>query len=25
VIVRFTGDPERNLETFTELRAELGW
>jgi len=25
VIVRFTGDPERDLETFTELRAELGW
>jgi len=25
MIVRFTGDPERNLETFTRLRAELGW
>ena len=23
--VRFTGDHERNLETFTKLRAELGW
>ena len=25
MIVRFTGDHERNLETFTRLRAELGW
>ena len=25
VIVRFTGDHERNLETFTSLRAQLGW
>jgi alkanesulfonate monooxygenase SsuD/methylene tetrahydromethanopterin reductase-like flavin-dependent oxidoreductase (luciferase family) len=25
VIVRFTGDHERNLETFTKLRADLGW
>ena len=25
MIVRFTGDPERNLETFTKLRADLGW
>jgi alkanesulfonate monooxygenase SsuD/methylene tetrahydromethanopterin reductase-like flavin-dependent oxidoreductase (luciferase family) len=25
VIVRFTGDHERSLETFTKLRAELGW
>ena len=25
MIVRFTGDHERNLETFTKLRAELGW
>ena len=25
MIVRFTGDHERNLEAFTSLRAELGW
>jgi alkanesulfonate monooxygenase SsuD/methylene tetrahydromethanopterin reductase-like flavin-dependent oxidoreductase (luciferase family) len=25
LIVRFTGDPERNLETLTRLRAGLGW
>jgi alkanesulfonate monooxygenase SsuD/methylene tetrahydromethanopterin reductase-like flavin-dependent oxidoreductase (luciferase family) len=25
VIVRFPGDPERNLDTFTRLRADLGW
>jgi alkanesulfonate monooxygenase SsuD/methylene tetrahydromethanopterin reductase-like flavin-dependent oxidoreductase (luciferase family) len=25
MIVRFTGDHERNLEAFTRLRAELGW
>jgi alkanesulfonate monooxygenase SsuD/methylene tetrahydromethanopterin reductase-like flavin-dependent oxidoreductase (luciferase family) len=25
MIVRFTGDHERNLETFTRLRAEFGW
>ena len=25
MIVRFTGDPERQLETFTALRAQLGW
>jgi len=25
MIVRFTGDHERNLETFTQLRAALGW
>ena len=25
IIVRFTGDHERNLETFTRLRADLGW
>ena len=25
MIVRFPGDPERNLETFTKLRADLGW
>jgi len=25
MIVRFTGEHERNLETFTRLRAELGW
>ena len=25
MIVRFTGDHERNLETFAKLRAELGW
>ena len=25
VIVRFTGDHERNLETLTRLRADLGW
>jgi hypothetical protein len=25
VIVRFTGDHERNLETFAKLRAELCW
>jgi hypothetical protein len=25
MIVRFTGDHERNLETFTRLRTELGW
>jgi alkanesulfonate monooxygenase SsuD/methylene tetrahydromethanopterin reductase-like flavin-dependent oxidoreductase (luciferase family) len=25
MIVRFTGDHERDLETFTGLRAELGW
>jgi len=25
MIVRFTGDHERNLENFTGLRAELGW
>ena len=25
MIVRFTGDHEHNLETFTGLRAELGW
>ena len=24
-IVRFTGDHERNLETFTRLRAKLAW
>ena len=25
LIVRFTGDHERNLETLTRLRADLGW
>ena len=25
IIVRFAGDHERNLETFTKLRSELGW
>jgi len=25
MIVRFTGDHDRNLETFTGLRAQLGW
>jgi len=25
VIVRFTGDPDRNLDTFTRLRSDLGW
>jgi alkanesulfonate monooxygenase SsuD/methylene tetrahydromethanopterin reductase-like flavin-dependent oxidoreductase (luciferase family) len=25
LIVRFTGDPERNLETLTRLRTGLGW
>jgi alkanesulfonate monooxygenase SsuD/methylene tetrahydromethanopterin reductase-like flavin-dependent oxidoreductase (luciferase family) len=25
MIVRFPGDPERNLETFTRLRSDLGW
>jgi alkanesulfonate monooxygenase SsuD/methylene tetrahydromethanopterin reductase-like flavin-dependent oxidoreductase (luciferase family) len=25
MIVRFTGDPVRNLETFTGLRTDLGW
>jgi len=25
MIVRFTGDHERNLETFARLRADLGW
>jgi hypothetical protein len=25
LIVRFTGDHARNLETFTRLRADLGW
>ncbi len=25
MIVRFPGDPERNLETFTRLRTDLGW
>ena len=25
LIVRFTGDHEHNLETFTRLRADLGW
>jgi alkanesulfonate monooxygenase SsuD/methylene tetrahydromethanopterin reductase-like flavin-dependent oxidoreductase (luciferase family) len=25
MIVRFTGDHDHNLETFTRLRAELGW
>jgi alkanesulfonate monooxygenase SsuD/methylene tetrahydromethanopterin reductase-like flavin-dependent oxidoreductase (luciferase family) len=25
MIVRFPGDPERNLETFTRVRADLGW
>jgi alkanesulfonate monooxygenase SsuD/methylene tetrahydromethanopterin reductase-like flavin-dependent oxidoreductase (luciferase family) len=25
MILRFPGDPERNLETFTRLRADLGW
>jgi len=25
MIVRFTGDPDRNLATFTRLRADLGW
>jgi hypothetical protein len=25
IIVRFPGDPERNLDTVTGLRTELGW
>jgi len=25
MIVRFTGDHDRNLDTFTRLRADLGW
>jgi alkanesulfonate monooxygenase SsuD/methylene tetrahydromethanopterin reductase-like flavin-dependent oxidoreductase (luciferase family) len=25
MIVRFTGDPDRNLDTFTRLRSDLGW
>jgi hypothetical protein len=25
MIVRFPGDPERNLDTFTRLRSDLGW
>jgi alkanesulfonate monooxygenase SsuD/methylene tetrahydromethanopterin reductase-like flavin-dependent oxidoreductase (luciferase family) len=25
MIARFTGNPERNLEIFTRLRADLGW
>jgi alkanesulfonate monooxygenase SsuD/methylene tetrahydromethanopterin reductase-like flavin-dependent oxidoreductase (luciferase family) len=25
IIVRFTGNPEAQLEAFTSLRAELGW
>jgi hypothetical protein len=25
MIVRFTSDPDRNLDTFTRLRSDLGW
>jgi len=25
MIVRFAGDPDRNLDTFTRLRSDLGW
>jgi len=25
MIVRFPGDPDRNLDTFTRLRSDLGW